>query len=97
MEGTLEENVRQILAAGFNGVSMSFADADQAHRLARLIKPSGKEIEAQCFPRTLYDRKPMLELYENIGVHHLDMQAEVRTRYIFDCIPLIKGWSRLIE
>jgi hypothetical protein len=39
----------------------------------------------------------MLDLRTQVGVHHLNIQADVRPRKISDCIPLIEGWRRLAE
>ena len=96
-ERTLEQNVELILDAGFDGISLSFTDARVARRAADLVKPHGKGIEAQCFPRSVDDLKPMLELCAQVGVHHLDIQPDARPRRIADCIALIEGWRRLIE
>ena len=97
IERSLEQNIEMILDAGFDGVSMSFTDAAAARRAGALLKPHGKVIEAQCFPATIDDLKPALELASAVGVHHLDIQADVRPRRIEDCIPLIEGWQRLAE
>jgi len=86
-ERTLEQNIEMILGSGFDGVSNSFTDTGAVQRAARLIKPSGSVIEALCFPRTIDDLKPTHELCTRIGVHHLDIQADVRPRKIADCIP----------
>ena len=97
VERSLEQNIEMILGAGFDGVSMSFTDAARAHRLASLLKPHGKVMEGQCFPKTIDDLKPVLELCAEIGVHHLDIQADVRPRRVADCVPLLEGWRRLSE
>ena len=96
-ERSLEENVGMILDAGFDGVSMSFTDIDRARRAGALLKPEGKAIEAQWFPQTVDDLKPALDLCAEIGVHHLDVQPDVRPRRPHDCIPLVEGWRRLAE
>jgi hypothetical protein len=96
-ERTLEQNIEMILGADFDGVSMSFTDAAAARRAGALLKPHGKVIEAQCFPGTIDDLKPMLELAGAVGVHHLDIQPDVRPRRLQDCIPLIEGWRRLAQ
>ena len=96
-ERTLEQNVEMILAAGYDGISASFTDAGAARRIAALIKPHGKVLEGQCFPRTIDELEPALELCTELGVHHLDIQADVRPRRIDDCVPLIEGWLRLAE
>ena len=96
-ERTLEQNVEMILGAGYDGISASFTDAGAARRIATLVKPQGKVLEGQCFPRTIDELKPALELCTELGVHHLDIQADVRPRRIADCVPLIEGWLRLVE
>lgn len=97
VERSLEQNVEMILGAGYDGVSMSFTNAAHARRVAALLKPHGKAMEGQCFPRTVDDLKPVLELCTEIGVHHLDIQADVRPRRVADCVPLLEGWRRLAE
>jgi hypothetical protein len=97
MERSIEQNVEMILKAGFDGVSMTVSDAAAARRIAALLKPHGKLIEAQCFPRTVDDLKPVLELCAELGVYYLDIQADVRPRRIAECIPLLEGWRRLAE
>jgi hypothetical protein len=97
VERTLDENVEMIVGAGFDGVSMSYTDAALARRAAALLKPAGKVIEAQCFPKTVDDLKPTLELAAGIGIHHLDIQADVRPRRLQECVPLLEGWRRLAE
>jgi len=97
IERSIEQNVEMILGAGFDGISMSVTDATAARRVAALVKPHKKAMEAQWFPRTIDDLKPALELCTELGVHHLDVQADVRPRKVADCIPLLEGWRRLAE
>jgi hypothetical protein len=96
-ERSLEENVRMIVEAGYDGVATSFTDAASARRTGALLRSSGKAIEAQWFPQTVDDLKPALELCTEIGVHHLDIQPDIRPRKLADCIPLLEGWMRLAE
>jgi hypothetical protein len=97
VERTLERNLEMIAGAGYDGISISFSDAALARRAGDLLKPSGKIIEAQCFPATVDDLAPALELATSVGIHHLDVQPDVRPRRLQDCIPLIEGWRRLAE
>jgi hypothetical protein len=97
LERSLEENVEMIVGAGYDGVSGHYHDRDYVRRLAALLKPHGKTAEGQCFPKTVDDLKPVLEIATEFGIHHLDIQPDVRPRRIQDCIPLIEGWSRLAE
>lgn len=97
LERSLEENVGMIMGAGFDGISMSVTDAPLLRRAAQLLERDRNSIEAQCFPRTVDDLVPVLDLCASVGVHHLDIQADVRPRRIADCIPLLEGWRRLAE
>lgn len=97
-ERSLEQNLEMILDAGYDGVSSGgFGDRDTARRIHAALSPQGLAIEAQCFPRTVDDLKPILELGTEFGIHHLDIQADVRPRRLQDCVPLLEGWRRLAE
>src|SRR5260370_21503247 len=80
VERTLEENVETIVGAGFDGVIMSYTNAALARRAAALLKPSGKVIDAQCFPTPVDDLKPTLALTTRIAIHHLHIHAHVHRR-----------------
>jgi hypothetical protein len=96
-ERTLEENVEMIQKAGFAGVSTDYRERDYVRRLAGLLKPHGMRAEGQCFPTTIDDLKPVLEIATEFGVQHLDIQPDVRPRRISECVPLLEGWRRLAE
>ncbi|MFM0398177.1 sugar phosphate isomerase/epimerase family protein [Paraburkholderia aspalathi] len=96
-ERTLEENVRMIAAAGFDGVSAHYTDRASVQRLAQLRRPHGLHAEGQCFPRTVDDLQPVLENAAEFGVHHIDLQPDVRPRTVAECMTLLDGWQRLAE
>jgi hypothetical protein len=96
-ERTLEENVDMIAQAGFDGVSAGYASREQVRRLTGLLADHGLHAEAQCFPRTIDELQPVLELATEFGVHHIDLQPDVRPRRLADCLSLIDGWTRLSE
>ncbi len=97
MERSLEENVAMIVAAGYHGVSTDWRDRARSKRIAALLKPHGMVAEGQCFPQTVDDLKPVLEIATETGLHHLDIQPDVRPRTMAECVPLIEGWMRLAE
>jgi hypothetical protein len=97
IERSLEENVGMIIDAGFDGLSSDWRDRDRARRITSLIKPHGLVAEGQCFPQTVDDLKPVLEIATEFRLHHLDIQPDVRPRRLQDCIPLLEGWRRLAE
>jgi sugar phosphate isomerase/epimerase len=96
-ERSLEDNVTMIAQAGFNGVSAGYASRDDVRRLSGLLKPLGLQAEGQCFPSTVDDLQPILEIATEFGVHHIDLQPDVRPRRLDEALKLIDGWTRLAE
>src|ERR1051325_3842966 len=96
-ERSLEENIRLIAEAGFDGVSAHWYDRNYVQNLAGLLREHGLKAEGQCFPKTVDDLKPALENAAEFGVAHLCLQPDVRLRRIEDCLPLLEGWHRLSE
>jgi hypothetical protein len=102
VERTLEENLEMIRAAGYDGVSFSLSaphtPAGQAHarRVATLARELGLATEWQCFPKTVDDLKPVLDLASGFELHHLDIQPDVRPRELKEAVRLVDGWRRLI-
>ena len=96
-ERTLEDNVAMIADAGFDGVSAHWTDRAAVSRLAGLLGPLGLTAEGQCFPKTVDDLKPVLELASAFPVHHICLQPDVRPRRLEECLPLLEGWMRLAE
>lgn len=96
-ERSLEENVKMIAEAGFDGISGDWRDRDKCRRMSDLMKGYHLTAEGQCFPKTVDDLKPALENATEFRLHHLDIQPDVRPRKLNDCIPLIEGWRRLAE
>ncbi len=96
-ERTLEENVRMIAEAGFDGVSAHYTNRDDVRRLAQLRAEYGLTAEGQCFPRTVDDLQPILENAVEFGIHHIDLQPDVRPRTVAEAVRLVDGWRRLAE
>ncbi|RDU97737.1 sugar phosphate isomerase/epimerase family protein [Trinickia dinghuensis] len=96
-ERTLEENVRLIAEGGFDGVSAHYTDRNSVKRLAQLRKDYGLAAEGQCFPHTVDDLQPVLEIAAEFGVHHIDLQPDVRPRTVREAVALLDGWRRLAE
>lgn len=96
-ERTLEDNVAMIADAGFDGVSAHWTDRAAVARTAELLRSRGLVAERQCFPKTVDDLKPVLELASAFPVHHICLQPDVRPRRLEACLPLLEGWMRLAE
>jgi hypothetical protein len=97
VERSLEENIDLIHKAGFSGVSTDYRNRDYVKRLSGLLKANEMQAEGQCFPTTVDELKPVLEIAAEFGVHHIDVQPDVRPRRLQDCVPLLEGWRRLAE
>ncbi|SAK86558.1 hypothetical protein AWB79_06092 [Caballeronia hypogeia] len=97
VERSLAENIDMISNAGFDGVSASYTSRDQVRALDSLVKPLGMAVEGQCFPKSVDDLKPILELASEFGVHHLDLQPDVRPRTLAEGVALLDGWRKLAE
>ena len=96
-ERTLEDNVAMIADAGFDGVSAHWTDRAAVARTAELLRSRGLVAEGQCFPKTVDDLKPVLDLASAFPVHHICLQPDVRPRRLEACLPLLEGWMRLAE
>lgn len=95
-ERTVEANVEMIAGAGFDGISTPWTDRDLVRRMAGGLRP-GMVAEGVCFPKTVDELKPVLEIAAEFPVHHINLQPDVRPRRLEDCVPLIEGWRRLAE
>ena len=58
-----------IIAAGYDGVSTDWRDRERSKRIVALIKPHGLTAEGQCFPQTVDDLKPVLDIATETGLH----------------------------
>lgn len=96
-ERTVEANVEMIAGAGFDGISTPWTDLDLVRRTASCLQGTGMVAEGVCFPKTVDDLKPVLEIAARFPVHHINLQPDVRPRRLEDCVPLIEGWRRLAE
>ncbi|WP_027527878.1 sugar phosphate isomerase/epimerase [Bradyrhizobium sp. Ec3.3] len=97
IERSIDDNLRMIKEAGFDGISASCIDAATVAMIARALDGTGLAVEGMCFPKTVDDLKAALDLGAQLGIMHLNVQPNVRPRRIADCIPLLEGWIRLAQ
>jgi len=96
-ERPLQTQLAMIRDAGFDGAGVRFIDADFASEVTGFLRSHGMIWQAQCYPRSVDDLKPVLDLVAKLGADHVNLQPDVRPTRLADCIPLLEGWRRLGE
>jgi hypothetical protein len=94
-EWTLDEKLEMIRAAGFDGAGVRFFDRDYVRTVTGFLREHGMSWQAQCYPQTVDDLKPIIEHVKEFGADHINLQPDVRPHRLEDCIPYIEGWRRL--
>ena len=94
-EWSLDEKLEMIRGAGFDGAGVRFADFQYAKTVTAFLREHGMSWQAQCYPRTVDEFKPIIEHVLELGADHVNLQPDVRPYRIEDCIPYLEGWRRL--
>jgi hypothetical protein len=94
---SLEDNVARIAAAGFDGIGAMWDTREAAQSAAAAAKAHGLLVEGLLLPTSVEALKPALEWGTEFGVHHLNIQPNVRPRRLSDAIATLEGWQRLAE
>jgi hypothetical protein len=94
-EWSLEEKLSMIRNAGYDGAGVRFADYKFARTVTETLKEFGMTWQAQCYPKTVDDLKPIIEHVLELGADHINLQPDVRPYTLEECIPLLEGWRRL--
>ena len=95
LEWSLEEKLTMIQQAGFDGAGVRFADREYARQVTQFLKAHGMSWQAQAYPQTLDDLKPILDHVLEFGADHLNVQPDVRPYTVQECIPLLEGWREM--
>ena len=96
-EWTLYEKLAMIRDAGFDGAGVRFADYQYAKTVTQFLRGHNMSWQAQAYPQTIDDLKPVIEHVLELGADHLNVQPDVRPYTVAECVPYIEGWLRLAE
>lgn len=96
-EWPLRTQLAMIRDAGFDGAGIRFVDPTFATEATGFLRDHGLAWQAQCYPRTVDDLKPVLDLVARLGADHVNLQPDVRPHRLEDCIPFLEGWRRLAD
>ncbi|WP_050462900.1 sugar phosphate isomerase/epimerase family protein [Herbaspirillum autotrophicum] len=97
VEWTLDEKLKLIRDAGFDGAGVRFFDRDYVREVTGFLRAHGMSWQAQCYPRSVDELKPIIEHVQEFGADHINLQADVRPYTLAECIPYIEGWQRLAD
>lgn len=95
LEWTLDQKLAMIRDAGFDGAGVRFFDRAYAKQVTTFLRAHGMSWQAQCYPRTVDDLKPIIAHVQEFGADHINLQPDVRPYSIEECIPYLEGWQRL--
>jgi hypothetical protein len=95
LEWNLQEKLGMIRDAGFDGAGVRFFDRNYAKEVTDFLRAHGLTWQAQCYPKTVDDLKPILDHVVELGADHINLQPDVKPYRLEDCIPYIDGWRRL--
>lgn len=94
-EWPLQQQLAMIRDAGFDGAGVRFFDYAYARKVVTTLKEYGMTWQAQCYPQSVDDLKPIIEYVQKLGADHINLQPDVRPYTLEECIPLLEGWRRL--
>ncbi|MGL4966759.1 MAG: sugar phosphate isomerase/epimerase family protein [Inquilinus sp.] len=95
VELPLERKLAMIRDAGFDGAGVRFADDAYARQVTGFLRAHGLAWQAQCYPATVEDLRPILDRVRALGADHVNLQPDVRPYQLEECFPYIEGWRRL--
>ncbi len=95
LEWSLDEKLEMIRGAGFDGAGVRFFDYQYAKTVTGFLREHGMSWQAQCYPKTVDELKPIIEHVQELGADHINLQPDVKPYRLEECIPYIEGWRRL--
>src|SRR3984893_5549689 len=76
-EFPLPPHLEMIRDAGYDGAGVRFIDPAIATEVTDFLRSHGMIWQAQCYPTSVDDLKPVLELAERLGPDHFNLKPPV--------------------
>jgi hypothetical protein len=77
-EWPLQTQLEMIRDAGFDGAGVRFIDPAFAQEVTDFLRANRMIWQAQCYPTSVDDLKPVLDLVARLGADHVNLQPDVR-------------------
>ena len=94
-EWSMDEKLAKIRDAGFDGAGVRFTERSFVKPITDFLRAHGMSWQAQAYPQTVDDLKPVIDHVLEFGADHINVQPDVRPYTLVECFPLIDGWLRL--
>lgn len=94
---SLEARLDLIKASGFDGAGTLWFERDAASHVAQLAAERDLVLEGLALPDSVDALKPALEWGTAFGLHHLNVQPDIRTASVAEGVAILEGWQRLAE
>lgn len=94
---TLEARLDLIKASGFDGAGTLWLDREEARRVSLLAGERGLVLEGLALPKTVDALKPALEWGTEFGLHHLNVQPDMRVASLGEGVAILEGFQRLAD
>ncbi len=94
---TLEARLDVVKASGFDGAGTLWLDRREVETVSRLAHERGLLLEGLTLPNSVDALKPALEWGTAFGLHHLNVQPDIRTASVAEGVAVLEGWQRLAE
>ena len=93
----LAQNLDRIAAAGYDGVGGLWLERDAARQLAALARERNLVVEGLAVPSDVDGLRPALDWGMEFGLHHLNIQPDLRPRTLAEGLKVLEGWQWLAE
>jgi hypothetical protein len=93
----LDEQLEQIISAGFDGVNVEVRDRDRTRHIGDCLRDRGLSWSALCYPASVAELEPIVATAAEFGAREINLQPNVRMATIAEAVPYVMGWQRVAD